>query len=79
MTVKTLITYQTYENATLRDAIQAQVYEWQRQGKTDGNVVFEKVHPDGLLVTRTWTTLADAEAYVAFVTPYNVTNIEIQQ
>ncbi len=78
MTVKTLITYQSYQNPVNRDAIQAQCDVWISQGKTDGHVTLEHIPPDRLLVTRTWATLADAEAYVALVTPYNVTNIEIQ-
>jgi len=78
MTVKTLITYQSYQNLAGRDAIQAQCTAWAAQGKTDGTVTMEQINHDRLLVTRTWTTLADAEAYVALVTPYDVTNIEIQ-
>ena len=79
MTIKTFITYESYQNTMARDAIQAQCDMWVAEGKTDGNVTLEPVHPNRLLVTRTWATLADAEAYVAFVRPYNATNTEIQQ
>ena len=79
MTVKTVITYQPAAGPTARDIIQAQCEIWASQGKTDGVKTTEDILPNGVIITRHWTTLADAEEYVAFVTPYNPTNIEITE
>ena len=57
------------------DLITTKAAEMAAQGKTDNNPVITNQPPD-LIVVRTWTTLADAEEWVAFVeqfTPISAT------
>ena len=46
-------------------------------GKTDNNPIKEEVETEHI-ITRTWTTLADAEEWIAFVEQYTPVSATIQ-
>ena len=59
------------------DAIQAQASQMALDGKTDNNPIKEEVGTEHI-ITRTWTTLADAEEWIAFVEQYTPVSATIQ-
>ena len=59
-------------------AINVKATDMQAQGKTDNNPVHDGVVAPQT-VTRTWTTVADAEEWVAFIETYLPVSATIQQ
>jgi hypothetical protein len=59
--------------------IEAQAAAMASQGKTDNAVTVQQGVPISgeRTVTRTWTTTADAEEWIAFVLTYNPVSVEI--
>jgi hypothetical protein len=80
MTISTVVVWG--ENAPTQsqaDEICAQAATMASQGKTDDVPLIQQNTPlaNQKTVTRTWTTTADAEEWVAFILTYNPVSAEI--
>jgi len=66
-------------SSTDQSAIHVQAETMASEGKTDNVAVDQLNVPEvgQLTVTRTWTTTADAEEWVAFILTYNPISAEI--
>lgn len=70
MTIQTVITWDPFVSPEVKAIFDAAAEQAKLEGKTDD--LPERSpgdNPPGTTV-RTWTTLADAEAWIAFVQPY---------
>jgi hypothetical protein len=71
MTIQTVITWQPIVSPEVKDIFDAAAEQAKLEGKTD-DLPEKSVQGDPPTNTtvRTWTTLADAQDWIAFVTPY---------
>lgn len=80
MTISTNVVWlETEPSQADADAMVTQATTMTNEGKTDGIYTSEKEVPVSgqYTVTRTWTTTADAEEWIAFVLTYNPVSAEI--
>jgi hypothetical protein len=72
MTTSTLVTWHAADpNSTDGTAIWNQAALMQSEGKTDNEKVRTDLPNGDYVITRTWTTPADADEWIAFIQAYN--------
>jgi hypothetical protein len=80
MTISTLVSWPGPLGEAQTSQINSKIEEMVAAGKTDGILThnpFSEQPP--IIVTRTWTTVVDAEEWVAFVEQWNPLSAAIQQ
>jgi hypothetical protein len=79
MTISTIVTWDPLLVETSVDEINAKATAMAAEGKTDNIATHnEPPHPP-MITVRTWTTMADAEEWIAFVESYSPASATIQQ
>lgn len=79
MTISTIVTWNPLPGPDNTTIIENKAAEMQAQGKTDNvPVVSDPPYPPKT-TTRTWTTVADAEEWVAFIETFSPVSATIQQ
>jgi hypothetical protein len=78
MTVETVVVWDPLPSQEITDILDAAAAAAALEGKTD-NVPEKSEPPAPLTVVRNWTTLADAEEWIALVEQYNPVSATIVQ
>jgi hypothetical protein len=80
MTISTIVTWSALLGDEILTTVEAKAAEMAAQGKTD-NIPVSNPEQDWppIVTTRTWTTVADAEEWVAFVETYGPQSATIEQ
>ena len=79
MTISTVVTWNPMLTTEQADSVILKSEEMKLAGKTNGNWVASAQPYPPETVTRTWTTMADAEEWVAFVEQYTPISATIEQ
>ena len=78
MTVQTVVIWDPVVSQEVKDIFDTAAAQAALEGKTD-NMPEKSPLPAPVTIVRTWTTLADAEEWIAFVAPYNPISSTIVQ
>jgi hypothetical protein len=78
MTVQTVVVWDPLVSQEVKDIFDAAAAQAALDGKTD-NVPEKSDLPPPVTTVRNWTTVADAEEWIALVTPYNPVSATIVQ
>jgi hypothetical protein len=78
MTVQTVVVWDPLVSQEVKDILDAAAAQAALEGKTD-NIPEQSDPPAPVTTVRTWTTLADAEEWIALVTLYNPVSATIVQ
>ena len=79
MPISTIVVWNPLPSIGADSPIDAKAADMQAQGKTDNVPVVSDAPYPPKTVTRTWTTVADAEEWIAFIETYAPSSATIQQ
>jgi len=79
MPIQTIVVWDPLPGDSNTTQIEAKSAEMQSQGKTDNVAVVSDPPYPPKTVTRTWTTLADAEEWILFIEAYTPQSATISQ
>jgi hypothetical protein len=80
MTISTLVSWPQPLGVAQMSQVNSKIAEMVAAGKTDGIFTHNpETEQPPIIITRTWTTVVDAEEWVAFVEQWNPLSATIQQ